>query len=183
MAAPSAITRYHPAIVGIHWLVAALILVMLAVGYLVLDELPNSDPGKLDILLVHMAVGVTILALMVVRLFIRLRTPHPPEASIGIPAADRAALWVHYGFYAVVIAMVLSGLATALVTGLAGSVVERNGQPLPTTFEDFAAFAVHEKLATVLLILIALHVGAALYHQFVRKDRLFRRIWFGSRTE
>jgi cytochrome b561 len=183
MPAPSAVTHYHPAIVGIHWLVAALIIVMLGVGYLVLDEMPNTDPAKLDILLVHMAVGTTILALVVVRLFVRLRTPRPPEASIGIPAADRAALWVHYGFYAVVIAMVLSGMATAVVTGLTGSVVERNGQPLPTTFEDFAAFSVHEKLATVLLILIALHVGAALYHQFVRKDRLFRRMWFGSRIE
>ena len=41
--------------------------------------------------------------------------------------------------------------------------------------------AAHEFLATVLTLFVLLHIAAALYHQFVRKDRLFRRRWFGPR--
>jgi cytochrome b561 len=46
----------------------------------------------------------------------------------------------------------------------------------------FPSFRAHAALATLLAVLIAVHVVAALYHQFVLKDGLFRRMWFGKRT-
>jgi cytochrome b561 len=46
----------------------------------------------------------------------------------------------------------------------------------------FPTFRAHAVLAALLTILIAAHIAAALYHQFVLKDGLFRRIWFGERT-
>jgi cytochrome b561 len=45
----------------------------------------------------------------------------------------------------------------------------------------FPSFRAHAALATLLAILIVVHVAAALYHQFVLKDGLFRRMWFGER--
>jgi cytochrome b561 len=49
-------------------------------------------------------------------------------------------------------------------------------------FAVFPTFQTHAVLATLLAILIAAHIGAALYHRFVLKDGLFRRVWFGQRT-
>jgi cytochrome b561 len=52
---------------------------------------------------------------------------------------------------------------------------------LPEDFWVYAPRAGHGITATVLILLIALHVGAALYHQFIRKDNLLARMWFGKR--
>jgi cytochrome b561 len=53
---------------------------------------------------------------------------------------------------------------------------------LPDSFAVFPTFRAHAALATLLAILIVVHIAAALYHQFVLKDGLFRRMWFGRRT-
>jgi len=56
-----------------------------------------------------------------------------------------------------------------------------SGDPLPVDFNDLAARLVHGILAKVLMLVIVAHVLAALYHQFIRKDSLFSRMWFGAR--
>jgi cytochrome b561 len=175
------VTRYHPALVTLHWLLALLIVVMLCVGWLVLDDMSNTDPAKLNILELHMAVGMTILLLILIRALTRWRTQKPENAQTGYPLLDRLGRIVHYSFYVVVIVMALSGLSTAIVTGLNRSVFQRDGEPLPANFDDYPTFNVHSFFATVLAILIVLHIAAALYHQFIRKDRLLSRMWFGNR--
>ena len=74
-------------------------------------------------------------------------------------------------------------IATGWSTGwLISGVFQPNGEPLPDTFAVFPTFRAHAVLASLLTILIAVHIAAALYHQFVLKDGLFRRMWFGERT-
>jgi cytochrome b561 len=75
--------------------------------------------------------------------------------------------------------MIASGWSTGfLIRGVFG----HPAKPLPSSFASLPTFQIHAALATVLAILIAAHIAAAFYHQFVLKDRLFRRMWFGSRT-
>jgi cytochrome b561 len=54
--------------------------------------------------------------------------------------------------------------------------------PSSSAGEFYPTFVAHGYLALLLVGCIVLHVLAALYHQFVRKDRLFRRMWFGRRV-
>ena len=54
-------SRYHPALVALHWLTAILILFSLGMGMLVLEEIPNSAPEKIDALRGHMIAGIAIL--------------------------------------------------------------------------------------------------------------------------
>jgi cytochrome b561 len=61
-------------------------------------------------------------------------------------------------------------------------VFQHSGDPLPLSFEAYPSFAAHGYLAALLAAFIALHVVAALFHQFVRKDHLFRRMLFGKRV-
>lgn len=174
-------TRYHPLLVALHWLLAVLIIAGLIVGGTVLAETPNDDPGKVLALRLHMGAGIAILVLMLVRLGIRLMTRTPPHADIGHPALNRAGIWAHWGFYLLVLAMAGSGLALANIAGLPAIVFGGSGDPLPAEFDVFAARGAHGVLATALGLLIAAHVAAGLYHQFIRRDGLFARMWFARR--
>ncbi len=68
------------------------------------------------------------------------------------------------------------------MAGLPDIVFGGSGDPLPASFEAFSARTVHGLLAWVLGALIAAHVLAALYHHFVRKDGLLKRMWYGARS-
>jgi cytochrome b561 len=175
------VTRYHPLLVILHWLLAILILAALAIGFFLLAGTPNSDPQKIAILRIHMAGGMLILAVMILRFVVRLCTAKPAVASIGDARLDRLAPLAHYGFYVVILLTVGTGYATGLLAGLPAVVFARSGDPLPAHFGIFPTFVAHSWLAIVLAVLIGLHVLAALYHQFVRKECLFRRMGFGRR--
>jgi cytochrome b561 len=172
-------SRYQPVLVALHWLLALMIIGLLCLGFFVLATMPNADPRKLDILVWHMAGGMFVLVLMILRLVIRMWSARPATASTGSPLLDRLASIAHSILYAIVFLMIVTGWFTGwLISG----VFQRNGESLPNSFAVFPTFQAHAVLAVLLAILIAVHTAAALYHQFVLRDGLFRRIWFGERT-
>jgi cytochrome b561 len=75
-----------------------------------------------------------------------------------------------------------SGYATAILAGLNRSVFQGSGDPLPPSFAAYPSFMAHFYVALLLVGFIVLRVLAALYHQFARGNRLFRRMWFGRRV-
>lgn len=174
-------TRYHPLLVALHWLMAVMIVVALAMGNLALDPLPNDHPDKIMALRGHMTVGVAILVLLLVRLVVRLRSEHPPVADAGHKALNLIGRITHWLFYALVFAMCASGLATAFMTGLPGIVFGGSGDPLPRDFSGILPREIHDEVSDLLIALILVHVVAAIYHQVVLKDSLLRRMWFGNR--
>jgi cytochrome b561 len=178
----SQVSRYHPLLVTLHWLLAVLIVAALLVGFFALAATPNSDPAKIAVLRVHMAGGMLILALMLIRFIVRMMTSRPADATTGYPLLDRIAPITHYGFYLLVVLMAGTGFATALLAGLPEIVFAGSGAPLPPSFTVYPTWLAHGYIAIVLVGFIALHVLAALYHQFVRGDGLFRRMFFGRRV-
>ncbi|MGH1484490.1 MAG: cytochrome b [Geminicoccales bacterium] len=173
--------RYHPALVILHWLLAVMIILGLIMGGNVLSETPNSAPQKLFYLRMHMSMGIIILVLMIIRLVIRVFSAKPPHADIGSHGLNIVGRATHYVFYLVVAALAASGLATANMAGLFGIVFGGSGSQLPASFDAFPPRTAHGILAFVLILLIAGHVLAFLYHQFIRKDELFSRMWLGGR--
>jgi cytochrome b561 len=176
------VSRYHPLLVALHWLLAVLIIAALIAGFFALAAMPNSDPDKISVLRQHMAGGMLILALMVIRFIVRMLTARPAAATTGYPLLDRIAPVTHYGFYVLILLMAGTGFATALLAGLPDIVFAGSGAPLPPTFTIYPTRVAHGYIAMLLVGLITLHVLAALYHQFVRKDGLFRRMFFGRRV-
>ena len=175
--------RYHPVLVALHWLLALMIIGGLIMGANVLSVTPNDVPEKLFYLKMHMSMGITIFILMLIRLGIRLFTVKPPAADIGNGLVNKLGIATHYLFYLVVILMGVSGLATASMTGLPEIVFGNSGLPLIASFDDLPPRIAHRALGIVLSILIIGHVFAFLYHQYVRKDGLLTRMWFGRRSE
>lgn len=174
--------RYHPVLVALHWFLAAFIALALALGMFVLKAIPNASPDKVEALRAHMVGGGLIFLLMIARLVLRIRSARPDPASTGVPLLDRFARMSHVAFYGLVAGMVGTGLATALLAGLPAIVFGDSGAALPDSFYVFPTRVIHGLIAKLLITLIAVHATAALYHQFVRRDHLLERMWFGRRS-
>lgn len=177
----STVTRYHPVLAALHWLLAVLIIASLLYGYLVLAATPASDAQKIGMLRLHMIGGVTILGLMIVRLLVRVFTAHPAPTPESPPASHATARIAHYLFYLLVGLLAVSGLTTAVVSGINLIVFGGVQQPLPATLEIYPSRIIHGYLAAALAVLVIGHVLAACYHHFALKDRIFTRMAFGKR--
>ena len=171
--------RYHPLLVALHWIVALLILTLLAFGTFSLAPTPNSDPAKILSFRAHMALGLSVLVLMILRLVVRWRTAQPAPVDSGNALLNRIAPAAHWALYALALAMAGSGMALSAASGLPDAVF--GDAALPEDFRDFAARRVHGLVSRLLALVVLLHVLAALWHQFVRRDGLMARMWFGPR--
>jgi cytochrome b561 len=174
------VSRYHPLLVALHWILAVLIVAALALGALVMVKIPNTDPMKLEALRSHMIGGSFILVLMLVRLFVRIRTEHPSPPSTGVRVLDRVAWVSHRILYGAVLGLATSGLIMALQTGLPGILFR--GGTLPADFWVYPIRTVHYLISRVLMAVIALHIMGALYHTLMLRDGLMRRMFFGRRV-
>ena len=111
--------RYHPVLVTLHWLIVLLVFINLYLGLFVLEPgLRGGGAFRIpeSILAIHMAVGITILVLIVVRFFIRTGTKKPETATSGNKFFDILARAVHYALYFFVFATTVIGLVFALQT-------------------------------------------------------------------
>jgi cytochrome b561 len=174
------VERYHPALVALHWALAVLIIFDLGIASLVLVHIPNDAAMKIEALRSHTIGGFLILAFMLVRLAVRTNTAKPAEAPTGSALLDQVAWWSHRLLYVTVFGMVASGLIMGLQAHVPQVVFFGRGQ-LPPDFWVFPLRTVHYALSRLLMALIALHICGAFYHVIVRRDQLFRRVWFGRR--
>jgi cytochrome b561 len=174
-----AVERYHPLLVVLHWVLAVAIIGNLAAGGLILSEMPNDHPAKPGLLRLHMATGLTILALMLVRIVSRLVTKKPP-----VPHKPGPLKWLavanHWAFYFVIFGMLATGLGMAALGNLFPLLRGAN-VPLPASFEQLPPHAGHVFWSSVLIGLIALHLAGVIYHYAVKKENLLSRMWFGPR--
>jgi len=174
------VTRYHPLWVAAHWLTAILIAISLFGGITVLRNMPNTDPEKIPMPAAHAISGIVILLLLLTRLLMRWGSDKPPPVAESNPWLRRLRKTVHVLLYVIAIAMVSTGLGMVGPTGVLPVLFGAPGQ-LPADFWEFAPRQGHFFFSRLLLSLVLLHIAAALYHQFVRRDSLLRRMWFGRR--
>lgn len=175
------IHRYHAALVVLHWLLGFMILLGLIMGTFSLEPLSNSQPEKLDSLRGHMINGLAIGVLMIVRLIVRSLTHRPAPPSTGFSWTKRVGRRVHLTLYVLVFLMVGSGLALAIETELPSILFGDPARPLPDSFDGFWIRAVHAIVAKLLMAFILVHVVAALWHHYILRDGLMRRMGLGPR--
>ena len=174
-------TRYHPVLVALHWIVALMIFMALVVGGPMLAEMDNADPEKLTGMAGHMIWGMTVGVLIILRLITRFVTNKPRKADAGNAALSTLAGLAHWALYLLIAAMVVSGLIMARNADLFAIAFGGSGQALPADLMIYPARVAHGVIATLLSALILLHIGGWAFHQFILKDRLFCRMWFGKR--
>lgn len=160
-----------------HWLVAALVLVQLALGLYAANLLISL--ARLQWLARHKSLGLAILALVLLRLLWRALN-HPPALPTFMPWWERrAASATHWLLYLLLILGPMAGWLYASAAGLSVNwfglfvlpdLVAKN-RALADVFR-----ALHIGLVTLLGLMIAVHVGAALRHAFVLRDRVMYRM-------
>ena len=131
----------------------------------------------------HMSIGIVIFVLMVGGGCWFGFLPKSRRMQIlAMHCSTKGAIAAHYVLYAAVIAMAASWFGRSPKRrGCFDIVFGGSGEALPVDFSHIAPRAAHGILAIVLSLTIAAHVLAALYHQYIRKDSLFSRMWFGGR--
>jgi len=169
---------YDRTSVLLHWMVGLAILVQFALGWWMID-IPKDPPGvRAWWFNLHKSIGITLAAVVVLRLLWRISHPAPPLPG-ALPHIQRVTAAVtHWGLYACMLIMPISGY---LGSSFSKYPIKYFGTPLPHWGWDWPAAkalmsAIHLTAAWILAALITLHVAGALWH-LARRDGLFSRMW------
>ncbi len=176
MSIKSTSTRHGAVAIAIHWLTALLIAGQLVGGFAAARA--SDAQIKASILRAHVPIGLIVLGLTLFRVGWWAFADRKPRAAEDLsPLEALAAEVAHFLLYVAMLALALSGVALVATSG-AGRALFGGDGPLPD-FPIFSPFYAHVAAAFFLLLLLAVHLGAALYHQFIRRDRLLARIGIG----
>jgi cytochrome b561 len=173
--------RYGAVAKTLHWLIAALVLVMFGLGWY-MSDLPLGQ-HKFDMYQLHKSIGISIAFLAAARLLWRLFNPAPPLPRSLQPWERTAARVNHALLYAMLCVQPTIGF---LQSNAANFPIVWWGvvrlPPLIGTDETLGEtlVEVHEWGSRVILVLVLLHVAAALRHHFVLRDDVLRRMLPGS---
>ena len=169
---------YDRTTAAFHWIVGGAIVAQFALGWWMLD-VPKDPPGvRAGWFNLHKSIGITLAALVVLRLLWRMTYPGPALPGSLPRMQRRAASWTHRALYACMLAMPLSGY---LGSSFSGYPIKVFGSSLPHWGWGWPAVktlmsSVHLGAAWCLAILVGVHVAAALWHA-LRRDALMRRMW------
>lgn len=173
--------RYTRTAIVLHWLIAALVTAQFAWGWW-MQTVPKQPPGlRADAFNLHKSVGLTILALMALRLAWRLlhRAPPLPPMPRWQAALARAT---HGGLYAALLVQPLAGYLGSVFSGYP---VKYFGLTLPAwgarhdALKDLLS-GVHLTVSWIIATLVVLHVAGAAKHALVDRDGLLRRMGIGG---
>jgi cytochrome b561 len=171
------VSPYNPTARALHWLIVLLVVIQFITAFAMPDIGPHATPTTLIDL--HFSFGLLILIVMAIRLLHRLAHPVPLEAA-GTPAWENlAALAAHRLFYLILLVGPFLGWASASAHRLPVSLFGLLRLPdiaAPRARWALQAGDIHAWMMWVLLALAGLHAAAALYHHFVRRDGVLRRM-------
>jgi len=166
---------YSPATKMMHWLMALIIIGLLVAGT-VLENMANG-PDKLELMSLHKSFGVLALLLLFLRIPLRIINPVRPLKSMSDADILKAKV-VKVLLYLLMLIMPVSGI---LMVQSAGYSVAMFGWELPAMIGEHAqvndmAGLVHGIASKILMVVILLHIGAALFHHYIRRDETLRRM-------
>lgn len=186
-AAPQPILRYTKTAMILHWLIALLIAINVAliwsVGFLPDDTIrPVIDT--------HKSTGITVLGLVLLRILWRFANPPPPLPDVYPQWEKKTSHVAHIALYALILALPLSGwlhdsawkaaaqFPMQLFYMIPWPRISFIADMAPAAKEQFHAIsgAVHVWLSYLLYALFVLHVGAALKHQWIDKKPELERM-------
>jgi cytochrome b561 len=159
----------------LHWLVVALLAVQFSIGWL-MPDVHAGPPGRAMTL--HISFGLTILALILLRLAWRITHPVSPESSL--PTWQRvSSTAVHWLLYMFVLAATITGWLFASFRGWSVSYFDLIPLPMLAEKNTVAIHQIdgwHQIAEWGLLIAIGIHVAAALAHVFIYRDGIMQRM-------
>lgn len=170
--------RYGLVAVALHWLVAVAVFGLFGLG-LWMTSLTYYDPWYREGPWLHKGIGVTLLAIVLLRLVWRWLNPRPEELATHKPWERRLAGGAHALLYLLMLAVMASGYLISTADGRPLEVFNLFAIPALVTgieHQEDIAGTVHLVLASTLVGLAVLHAVAALKHHFIDRDRTLQRM-------
>ncbi|QND60601.1 cytochrome b [Mesorhizobium huakuii] len=167
---------------AIHWLVFLLVIGLYGLTY-VADIFPRGDPGRAFVWWLHISFGLLLFTLVVIRIGLRLALGTP-----GLPLEmSQLERWMakiaHLLLYALLVAIPVLGILLTWYRGDALSFFGVFTIPAPVSADRATAGFIrelHSLCANLILILAGLHAAAALWHHYVWKDDVLKRMLPGT---
>ena len=165
--------RYGNVAIAIHWSSALAVILAFLAG----RAAANAEIVPPALLATHVALGLTVFALTLLRIVWWIVADRGPAPAPGMSKWHRiGSSAVHAALYVLLVLMATSGVITVLLSGAVPAILA--GGPVPD-FSGLIPRTAHGVMSQILLVLFVGHVGAALYHQFIRRDRLLARMGVG----
>jgi cytochrome b561 len=177
-AGPEPVYAHYDAVeIALHWATAVLVVTLYALAQ-AWSFLQRGTPLRLEMQAVHVSLGVCLAAVVTLRIVWRLGPGRrlPPAAS-GL--TEIASQLVHLALYAAMIAVAVLGFCFRWSQHVPLSVFGWFAIPSPVAFGDGAAAVIgtlHYWVATAIIVLAFGHAGAALFHHYVLRDGVLRRM-------
>jgi cytochrome b561 len=167
--------RWSPIHQFFHWVVAALVLFQVVVGFFFLEFKDDKPPPLLPL---HASVGVLIGLLMLARLLWRRTHTVLPLPETMPPWQRRVAMATHTALYALIITQAVVGY---FLEDTFGTQVHLFGLPLPVIVGEVKFWpkvfgVIHKWIGIAIVTLLIVHVLAALRHEFLLRDNILRRM-------
>jgi cytochrome b561 len=179
---PAQRLSYGLSLRSLHWLIAAIILLAIALGVIAI-ELPRG-PLRGDVLTLHKSLGVTAFVLLIPRLIVRWIEKAPAYVPPLGALTHAASSLVHLALYALMILLPLTGYLHS-EAGNHGFywfwLFPTPNFVAPDEALEHATGTAHYFLALLVGAALIAHIGAACWHAWVRKDSVLTRMWPGSR--
>jgi cytochrome b561 len=178
--------RYGVVAIALHWLMAGVLIALLAIGLYMVD-LPDVgfDLRKIRLILYHKELGLLALILAALRLAWRVGNALPSLTETLPDWQKVIARLVHLCFYGLMFALPVTGWLMSSAAGIPVSFFGLFDLPDFIGYDEVrfrALIAIHMGLGYALIVCIAIHAGAALRHHFVFKDETLKKMWPRSRT-
>jgi cytochrome b561 len=173
-------TAYSLTARTLHWITAVLVLTAIPIGIVMANM--SAGPLQDSLFDLHRSIGTVIIPVIIVRLAYRLTHPPLPLPDDIPPIQQFAAYATHWGLYALLIVQPFIGW---VATSAYGAPIMVFGlfelPPIWPKDQPFSEplFVAHQLTGVAIACLAAGHVGAALYHHFVRNDRVLMRMITG----
>lgn len=161
----------------LHWLIALFILAMLLIG--LLSSFEQLGDFRFTLITIHKSLGLTILMLMIVRLLWRYINPPPPYPNSINAFEKRLAHFSHMLLYVAIFAIIVVGWS---MSAFGGHQTHFWGLfnvtlPLPENKSlEAIGGTIHLSLAWLIAALLLLHISAAFFHHFHKKDNILKRM-------
>ncbi len=168
---------------ALHWLVALSLAALYLLGlWMTTRAGANLWDDQTNLLYgLHKALGATVLLMMVLRVFFKLRTPAPGYPASVAPAIAWTAKLMHALLYALLLAVPLLGWAGVTAYPALITISGYHLPPMPGVVQNETLakqlFALHGLLAFTLGALVLCHIAAALVHLVFKRDGVFERMW------
>lgn len=165
--------KYSKGNIIIHWVTAILILTLFPLGKY-MSGLSASE--KMSFIKLHAVLGIIVFVLTLIRSYLFFKSKRPEDLRTGSKFNDKLAIWIHNAFYFLLIGISIAGLATMISGGYVDA-LKSGTSDLILSKENIMSLKAHGVLATIMIILLVLHVLGVIKHYVLTKENTLKRMY------